>query len=389
MPAATEAIDCVPSDKPAARRAKRRMADKSVGRPSRAAVLAAAICMAAALPSVAAGGPVPESGADLVVYGKIFTAEGGKIAEAFAVKDGRYVYVGDRAGADAYVEEGWTEVVDRTGRGLVMPGCGNGHAHYIPAHAIQTVGTAMSPDTDLERFFDEVVPAAVKKARDAGATSVFGSGWDAFRFPLDVAYRERLDAICGDLPVYFADEEGHKGLANTILLKKAGIIREDGSAGKTEMRGGEIVLDAYGVPTGYLKESAGWRACGLEDGQVVVRQSGEREAFEGQDAGGVGCVQGKCEPLGTEARLHAEAGNVQGLVQDVRAGGHGQEGEAQEAHRQRDRPCGGRHRLREGDVQEAVCRLDGRGAIRMRFFPARRALTLDLDLRTRGVGCNG
>ena len=68
--------------------------------------------------------------ADLVVYGKIYTAEGNQIVEAFAVKDGKYVYVGDKAGAEAFVEEGKTEVVDYSGKGLVMPGCGNGHAHY-------------------------------------------------------------------------------------------------------------------------------------------------------------------------------------------------------------------------------------------------------------------
>ena len=34
--------------------------------------------------------------ADLVVYGKIYTAEGNQIVEAFAVKDGKYVYVGDK-----------------------------------------------------------------------------------------------------------------------------------------------------------------------------------------------------------------------------------------------------------------------------------------------------
>ena len=32
--------------------------------------------------------------ADLVVYGKIFTSENNQIVEAFAVKDGKYVYVG-------------------------------------------------------------------------------------------------------------------------------------------------------------------------------------------------------------------------------------------------------------------------------------------------------
>ena len=41
--------------------------------------------------------------ADLVVYGKIFTAEGNQVVEAFAVKDGKYVYVGDKAGAEAFV----------------------------------------------------------------------------------------------------------------------------------------------------------------------------------------------------------------------------------------------------------------------------------------------
>ena len=68
--------------------------------------------------------------ADLVVYGKIFTSEGNKIVEAFAVKDGKYVYAGDKKGAEAFVEAGKTEVIDYTGKGLVMPGCGNGHAHY-------------------------------------------------------------------------------------------------------------------------------------------------------------------------------------------------------------------------------------------------------------------
>jgi predicted amidohydrolase YtcJ len=68
--------------------------------------------------------------ADLVVYGKIFTSEDYQVVEAFAVKDGKYVYVGDKAGAEAYIEPGKTEVLDYTGKGLVMPSCGNGHAHY-------------------------------------------------------------------------------------------------------------------------------------------------------------------------------------------------------------------------------------------------------------------
>lgn len=195
--------------------------------------------------------------ADLVVYGKIYTAEDNQIVEAFAVKDGKYLYVGDKAGAEAFIEEGKTEVVDYTDKGLVMPGCGNAHAHYSLGYAIQSVGTVMGRDTDVDKFIKEIVPAAVKKAKDNGANVIFGSGWEMMKFPKDLCYRKMLDEVCSDIPIYFADEEGHKGLANTILLKKAGLIKEDGTAGKTEVRGGEIVLDADGVPTGYVKEQAG------------------------------------------------------------------------------------------------------------------------------------
>ena len=195
--------------------------------------------------------------ADLVVYGKIFTSEGGQIVVAFAVKDGKYIYVGDKAGAEAYIEEGKTEVVDYTGKGLVMPGCGNAHAHYSLGYAIQSAGTVMDRADGVDKFIKEIVPAAVKKAKDNKANVVFGSGWDMMKFPKDLCYRKLLDEVCSDIPIYFADEEGHKGLANTILLKKAGLIKEDGSAGKTEVRGGEVVLDADGIPTGYVKEQAG------------------------------------------------------------------------------------------------------------------------------------
>ena len=58
-----------------------------------------------------------KTSADLVVYGKIFTSEDNQIVEAFAVKDGKYVYVGDKKGAEAWIEAGKTEVVDYTGKG--------------------------------------------------------------------------------------------------------------------------------------------------------------------------------------------------------------------------------------------------------------------------------
>ena len=195
--------------------------------------------------------------ADLVVYGKIFTSVGNQVVEAFAVKDGKYIYVGDKAGAEAFVEAGKTEVVDYSGKGLVMSGCGNGHAHYSMAHTLRTAGMMMDSSADPNKFLAEIVPAMVKKARDAGSKSIFGFGWRLMNFQDNLPTRQQLDAICNDIPMYFSDEEGHKGLANTALLVKAGIMKEDGTVLKSEMRGGEIVIGADGTPTGFLKEQAG------------------------------------------------------------------------------------------------------------------------------------
>lgn len=60
--------------------------------------------------SAAEAGRTP---ADLVVYGKIFTSESNQLAEAFAVKDGKYVYVGDKKGAEALVKDGKTDILVR------------------------------------------------------------------------------------------------------------------------------------------------------------------------------------------------------------------------------------------------------------------------------------
>ena len=197
--------------------------------------------------------------ADLVVYGKIFTSENNQLAEAFAVKDGKFVYVGDKNGAETFIEAGKTQVLDYTGKGLVMPACGNGHAHYSIGVALPMVGTVVSGKTTPEEFLKEVVPAAVKKARETGATTVFGFGWNYIAFMDNMPTRQQLDAICSDIPVYFADDEGHKGLANTLCLVQAGIMKADGTVLKRDkdIRGGEIVMGPDGTPTGFLKEQAG------------------------------------------------------------------------------------------------------------------------------------
>ncbi len=138
-----------------------------------------------------------------------------------------------------------------------MPSCGNGHAHYFTGHAMPMVGTIVSGQDDVEKFLKEIVPAAVEKTKANGIKTVFGFGWNYHTFSKNMPTRQQLDAISTDIPIYFADEEGHKGLVNTIALVNAGIMKEDGTVLKTEIRGGGIEIGPDGTPTGFLKEQAG------------------------------------------------------------------------------------------------------------------------------------
>ena len=130
-------------------------------------------------------------------------------------------------------------------------------------------GTMIDRDDSVEKFLTEIVPAAVKKAKDNGSTSIFGFGWDYMKFKNNMPTRQQLDAICSNIPMYFADEEGHKAVANTLCLINAGIMNADGTTGKTDIRGGEVVMGADGTPTGYLVERAGIYAKSFLDNECI------------------------------------------------------------------------------------------------------------------------
>lgn len=197
--------------------------------------------------------------ADLVVYGTIRTADvDTPTAEAVAIKDGKYIYVGDKDGAAAFVKEGVTEVVDHTGKGMVMPGCTEGHAHYFVANLIAGMKGLMLSHTD-----DDVKSSLLKlkqaydEAKASGKSSILGFGWNLVTFTNQgMPTREQLDAICPDIPVFLADSEGHKGLVNTACLCKAGVMDDQGNVLISKIRGGEICLDSKGKPNGLLLEQA-------------------------------------------------------------------------------------------------------------------------------------
>ena len=97
---------------------------------------------------------IENSAADIVVHGKIFTSEGNQIVESFAVKDGKFIYVGDKKGVENFIEEGKAEIIDYTDKS---------YAHYSVGICIPKVGTAMNRDSTHEQFLKKIIPAAVKR----------------------------------------------------------------------------------------------------------------------------------------------------------------------------------------------------------------------------------
>ncbi len=112
--------------------------------------------------------------ADTVVHGAIRTAETEKpVAEALAIKDGKFVYVGDAAGVAAYIQDGVTKVVDHRGKGMVMPGCTDGHAHYIlPITLANMKGGVLFGHEDGKAEILRKLDAAARAAKESGKKSL-------------------------------------------------------------------------------------------------------------------------------------------------------------------------------------------------------------------------
>ena len=135
--------------------------------------------------------------ADVVVYGKIFTADPSEsIADAFAVKDGKFVYVGDKRGAAKYVDAD-TKVVDYSGKGLVIPGCTEGHGHFIGVEGVAT----MLPG--FKASYEELVSTVIPQKMKSNPGSFVSFGWATEKVSKDnvTDYAGTLDRISTEYPI--------------------------------------------------------------------------------------------------------------------------------------------------------------------------------------------
>ena len=206
------------------------------------------------------GSPTPESSAELILEnGRIYTVDEARSwAQAVAIRDGRFVYVGDDTGVQAHKGPD-SRVIDLQGR-MVLPGMFDVHIHGI-ASGMEKLHCDLSlealieaygapPDDLLAEYLARIERCAAQRPDDEW---VLGSGWgmDAFG-PGALARRELLDAIVPDRPVYMASADGHSAWVNSRALEIAGI-----TAATPDPDGGKIDRVAGSTePLGSLQEHA-------------------------------------------------------------------------------------------------------------------------------------
>ena len=178
---------------------------------------------------------------------KIFTADRNKPqAAALAVKDGKFVYVGDEAGLSAY--EG--EVTDLGGK-FIMPGIIDSHVHI-------TTGVGFEY-TDLGV---PVVCSTKKEALDFMADYIRNNpGLKRYRFMMARAVlkeedltKEDLDVICPDAEIVVLEDEVHSNWVNSRVLAAYGITDDT----PDPVPGLAYFVRKDGHVTGNTYETASW-----------------------------------------------------------------------------------------------------------------------------------
>ena len=187
--------------------------------------------------------------ADLIVRnGSIYTVQGTSTwAEAFAVRDGRYVAVGSNADI-ARLAGPQTRVIDLHGA-MAMPGINDVHSHPLDGAYEDLYACNFPPFSTLDQVLARVADCA---ARAEPGDWVVGAAWSStlmaeISTPASLA---ALDRASAGHPVLLRDESFHNRWANSEAMKRAGI-----TAASVDPAGGIIARDpASGQPTGLFKE---------------------------------------------------------------------------------------------------------------------------------------
>lgn len=191
--------------------------------------------------------------ADLVIENAyIYTVDENKsVAEAIAIKDGVFIYVGDNKGVRKYIGPK-TEVIDLKGK-MLTPGFGDGHLHaYLYAEKMfwldlskyrtyeqyeEAIKTYLEANPDMEQFRAAAFNEAVVQEASA---------------KLGLSPRALIDRLVSDIPFVAVSGGHHEIWVNSAAIENAGLDKNTPNP-----QGGTIDRDPVtGELTGIFREFA-------------------------------------------------------------------------------------------------------------------------------------
>nr|WP_237701561.1 amidohydrolase [Algoriphagus machipongonensis] len=187
----------------------------------------------------------PKTTVDSIYYGgTIYTVNPEfEIAEAIAIKDGKFVSVGSQDDILNSYESSHT--IDLDGK-TVYPGFIDAHTHFFRygegLRVVDLVGA---------KSFDEVLLRVENYAKSHPDEEwILGSGWDQNLWEgQEFPSREELDELISERPVLLTRIDGHAALANQKALSIGGVNAS------TKMLGGSVIVK-NGKTTGVLIDNA-------------------------------------------------------------------------------------------------------------------------------------
>ena len=183
---------------------------------------------------------------NVFINGKVFTSDDDNLyADSFAVKDGKFVWIGKEEDIDLSEEN----CIDLGGK-RVLPGFLDSHMHPIMLAANERQITCLPPNVNS---IEELIEA-IKEAREAKGPNqwILGWGYDEGKLAEGrTPTRYDLDKGASDVPVCIVRSCGHTRCVNSKVLEMAGIDKNTPNP-----PGGEIGKDENGEPNGILRENA-------------------------------------------------------------------------------------------------------------------------------------